>query len=190
MGWYITIPDFEGPLTSFTEGVQSGHAVIDSVRASLDPRFGLTDGARYALWGYSGGSLASEWAAELQIQYAPELSFAGAALGGLVSNVSSIYSAVTGTRWAALIPESLLGMTSQYPKAHEYLVSQIRTDGPFNKTGFFVVKDVSIEEAFQIYAGQEVAQYFHNNDAVWNSPIIQAVVDREGQMGFHGIPQM
>lgn len=76
-GWFVNVPDYEGPLASFTAGVQSGHATIDSIRAAFNANktLGLDVDARYALWGYSGGALASEWAAELAVQYAPEVSF-------------------------------------------------------------------------------------------------------------------
>lgn len=76
-GWFVNVPDYEGPLASFTAGVQSGHATIDSIRATFNANetLGLYVNARYALWGYSGGALASEWAAELAVQYAPEVSF-------------------------------------------------------------------------------------------------------------------
>jgi hypothetical protein len=97
-GWMVSVPDYEGPLASFTAGVMSGHATLDSVRAVLSSGFGLaTNGTRYAMWGYSGGALAGEWAAELQKQYASELDFAGAALGGLTPNVTSVMEAVSGT---------------------------------------------------------------------------------------------
>ena len=33
-GWYVNVPDFEGPLASFTLGVQAGHATLDSIRAA------------------------------------------------------------------------------------------------------------------------------------------------------------
>jgi hypothetical protein len=67
MGWYVNVPDHEGPLASFLEGVQEGHNVLDSVRAALNADCGLAKDARYAMWGYSGGSVASENAAELQV---------------------------------------------------------------------------------------------------------------------------
>lgn len=75
-GWFVNVPDYEGPLASFTAGVMSGHATIDSIRAAFNANetLGLDVDARYAMWGYSGGALASEWAAELQVQYAPEVS--------------------------------------------------------------------------------------------------------------------
>lgn len=59
-GWYVNVPDFEGTLASFTAGVQEGHATLDSVRAVLSAGLGVDSGSRYALWGYSGGSIASE----------------------------------------------------------------------------------------------------------------------------------
>jgi hypothetical protein len=64
-GWYVNVPDYEGPTASYTAGVQEGHATLDSVRAVLSSGFGVAADARYALWGYSGGSIASEWAAEV-----------------------------------------------------------------------------------------------------------------------------
>lgn len=72
-GWFVNVPDYEGPLASFTAGVLSGHSTIDSVRAVFHARktLGLAKDARYAMWGYSGGALASEWAAELQVQVSP-----------------------------------------------------------------------------------------------------------------------
>lgn len=108
-GWFVNIPDYEGPLASFTAGVQSGHATIDSIRAVLNvnKKLGLAKDARYAMWGYSGGALASEWAAELQVQYAPEMNFSGAALGGLTPNVTSVLFTINKTPGAGLAPVSL-----------------------------------------------------------------------------------
>ncbi len=65
-GWFVSVPDYEGPQASFTAGVMAGHATLDSVRAVLAVAgsFGLRlPDAKVALWGYSGGALASEWAA-------------------------------------------------------------------------------------------------------------------------------
>lgn len=107
-GWFVNVPDYEGPLASFTAGVLSGHATIDSVRSVLSgsSRFGLSANTSYALWGYSGGALASEWAAELQVQYAPELNFSGAALGGLTPNVTSVLYTIYDGIEAGLAPVS------------------------------------------------------------------------------------
>jgi hypothetical protein len=119
-GWTTVVPDFEGPLAAFTAGVLSGHATIDSVRAilSLGHLMGLDSDAPYAMWGYSGGALASEWAAELQVQYAPELNFSGAALGGLTPNITSVLEIMSGGYAAGIAVVSfvvslLLGPSSE-----------------------------------------------------------------------------
>jgi hypothetical protein len=65
-GWFVSVPDYEGPTASYTAGVMSGLATVDSVRAvlALAGSFGLRSAdAKVAMWGYSGGALASEWAA-------------------------------------------------------------------------------------------------------------------------------
>lgn len=189
-GWYVNVPDHEGPLASFLESVQEGHNVLDSVRAALQSDCGLREDARYAMWGYSGGSIASETAAELQVQYAPELNFAGAALGGLVSNLTAAFPVITGTQFAGLIPSGLIGLTSQYPDAYEYMVSQLKTSGPYNKTTFLSVKEHSIYEIFAIFSGQDTFKYFKNGADVLNAPVIQNVINREGYMGYHGTPEL
>lgn len=148
-GWFVSVPDYEGPLASFTAGVMSGHATIDSIRAIFSKKheFGLTDDARYAMWGYSGGALASEWAAELQVQYAPELSFSGAALGGLTPNVTSVLETINKGYAAGLAPVSKpireSGMRRQslyfrikphFGPSHRYFPE--KTDPPFVRAPF------------------------------------------------------
>ncbi len=49
LGWYVSVPDFEGPLASFVSGVGEGHATIDNVRAVLNHGFDLAEDAKYAV---------------------------------------------------------------------------------------------------------------------------------------------
>jgi hypothetical protein len=55
VGWFVNLPNYEGPLASFSAGVLSGNATIDSLRAVLSRSFVLKSNAKYALWAYSGG---------------------------------------------------------------------------------------------------------------------------------------
>ena len=189
-GWFVSVPDYEGPLASFTAGVMSGHATLDSVRAVLSSGFGLSANARYAMWGYSGGALASEWAAELQVQYAPELEFSGAALGGLTPNVTSVMLTVNGTVEAGLIPSGILGLASQYPEAYDFLVSQLKTSGKYNKTGFLAAKNMTLDQAILNFADHDIYAYFQNGSAEFQTPLVQKIINSDGLMGYHGIPQI
>ena len=87
-------------------GRQSGHGTLDSIRAILQSGnfTGVDEDAQVAMWGYSGGSLASGWAAALQPHYAPELedNLIGAALGGFVTNITATAEATDGKLLAGL----------------------------------------------------------------------------------------
>ncbi|KAI1739357.1 LIP-domain-containing protein [Xylaria scruposa] len=191
-GWYVNVPDFEGPLASFAAGPQEGYAVLDSVRAALssDPFPSTLEETRYAMWGYSGGSIASTFAAELQASYAQELDFAGAAIGGLVPNVTTVFSDPRSIV-SGLIPAGLLGLTSQYPEAREFLLGQLKTEGPYNITGFLATLHLNVDEALVHYTGQDLGEYFVNGlDAVFKAPELVRVFGNNGYQGYHGIPQM
>ncbi|TPX10065.1 uncharacterized protein E0L32_001262 [Thyridium curvatum] len=194
-GWHVVTGDYEGPFSSFTAGVMSGHAVLDGVRAVLSTEYSGelklpadTDTVRYALWGYSGGALASEWATELQVQYAPELSFAGAALGGLTPNVTAVRDQVEGTLSAGLIPGWLIGVTSQFPDARAYLLSRLKKDGPYNATVFMGLEQSVSNGA--TFAFQNISDYLIGGFADLKNPVIRRITYSDGMMGYHGVPQM
>ncbi|POS75183.1 hypothetical protein DHEL01_v206428 [Diaporthe helianthi] len=191
-GWFVNVPDYEGPLASFAAGVMSGHATIDSIRAAFNAKetLGLDADARYAMWGYSGGVLASEWAAELQVQYAPEMNFGGAALGGLTPNVTSVLYSINKGLAAGLAPSSILGLSSQYPEERAYLLSRLKTQGPFNATGFLAALNFTLVQAARAYAIQDIGEYFVGGIADVTTGIVLRIINRDGIMGYHGVPQM
>lgn len=191
-GWYVNVPDYEGPLASFTAGVQSGHATIDSVRAVLNAGMGLASNPppAIAMWGYSGGALASEWAAELAVQYAPDLHFAGAALGGLTPNVTSVLEATNGGFTSGLIPAGTLGILSQYPEVYDFFVSQLKTTGEYNATTFLNAANQTLVGTITTFANDDITQYFVNGLRTLEDPRFQRVINMDGIMGFHGVPQM
>ncbi|KAI3328881.1 LIP-domain-containing protein [Xylariaceae sp. AK1471] len=183
-GWYVNVPDFEGPLASFAAGLQEGHAVLDSVRAALssDPFPSTLENTRYAMWGYSGGSIASTFAAELQASYAPELDFAGMAIGGLIPNISAVLS---------VFPTPLLGLTSQYPEARKFLLSQLKIEGPYNATGFLAALHLDVNKGVLRYLGQDLNEYFVDGlEPVLAAPELARIFGNNGYQGYHGIPQM
>ncbi|KAJ6441539.1 secretory lipase [Purpureocillium lavendulum] len=90
-GWVVIVPDFLGPQGAYLANALAGHAVLDGIRAALNSAdvTGIKS-PTIAMWGYSGGSVATNWAAELQPAYAPELKIAGAAVGGTVPNITNV----------------------------------------------------------------------------------------------------
>lgn len=185
------MPDHEGPKASFGLGITEGHATLDSVRAVLSSGL-LPDhtGIKYAMWGYSGGSVASAWASELQEQYAPELSFSGMAIGGCVPNFTEMRDNITGSVYAGLLPGVYLGLTSQDKGARAYLVSRLKTSGPYNATVFLADLNMTVTSAFAAYANQELNSYFVNGGADLEAPILAKFAERNWYQGYHGVPLM
>lgn len=190
-GWAVVTADYEGPSASFTAGVISGHATLDSVRAIFNyADFEIYEEATtYALWGYSGGALAGEWASELQSGYAPELNFAGGALGGLTPNVSSVLLTINGGIYAGLAPSGILGLSSQFPELESFVQSQLHESGAYNASQFNAARNYTLVQAIGAYAGQNLSLYFTDGINALQAPISQQVIASDGIMGTHGVPQ-
>lgn len=117
-GWVVIVPDFLGPHGAFLANRLAGQATLDGIRAALGSASftGISAKPRVAMWGYSGGSLATLWAAELAPTYAPELDIAGAAVGGTVPNITNVVTTINKGPFAGFIPTGVLGLASQYPE--------------------------------------------------------------------------
>lgn len=179
-GWYVNIPDYQGPMSSFTCGLQSGQATLDSIRAVLASTHvtNVHADARVALWGYSGGALASGWAAELQPTYAPELKIIGAALGGTPSDLNATINAVNEGPFVGLVPSGILGLSQQYPDLNEFVQSQLI---PKKKAAFNKAASQCLAQDILQFAFQDIFKYFSNPN-ILNEPISVKVLN-ENKMG-------
>jgi hypothetical protein len=72
-GYTVIISDTEGQKANFAAGPEYGYNTLDAIRATFNsPAIGLSPAAKVAMMGYSGGAIATEWAAELAPTYAPD----------------------------------------------------------------------------------------------------------------------
>ncbi|MEU8900131.1 lipase family protein [Nocardia sp. NPDC048505] len=101
-GWAVAFPDYQGPRERFLDKAQTAHSVLDALRAAR--AFAPADlrAAPVALAGFSGGAIASAWAAQAQPAYAPDLPLTGLALGGLPTAFDEVIGTVSGTTNAGL----------------------------------------------------------------------------------------
>lgn len=115
-GWVVTVPDHEGPDGRWGTPHEPGYRVLDGVRATLgfEP-LGLAADSRVGLWGYSGGGLASAWAAEVHADYAPELNVVGAVLGSPVGDLGNTFRRLNGTSMSALPALVVSALADAYP---------------------------------------------------------------------------
>ena len=114
-GYTVIVPDTEGQRADFAAGPEYGMNTLDSIRAVFSPlsTVGLADDAKVAMLGYSGGAIATEWAAELAPTYAPDVNarMIGAAMGGVLVDPAHNLHYIEGTWfWAGVMPMALIGI--------------------------------------------------------------------------------
>jgi hypothetical protein len=117
-GATVVVPDTEGEEADFSAVPVYGYNTLDSLRAALSsPATGLAPGTKIGLAGYSGGAIATEWAAQEAPTYAPEINadIVGAAMGGVLVDPAHNLKYVEGSSsWASIIPMSLDGLSRAY----------------------------------------------------------------------------
>uniref|UniRef100_A0A060T9V7 ARAD1D14784p n=1 Tax=Blastobotrys adeninivorans TaxID=409370 RepID=A0A060T9V7_BLAAD len=180
-GWIVTTADYEGPKSSYTSGIISGQATLDSIRATLKSEniTGVKPDSNVVLWGYSGGSIAAGWAAALQPTYAPELKIAGAALGGVIRNLTSAALTVNRGPFAGLVPTAISGLSTQYPELDAYINEQLI---PAKRAYFETGKNQCVPLDATLFAFQDWTSYFKDGQRVLYNDVAQKVLE-ENTMG-------
>jgi hypothetical protein len=119
-GWTLVFPDHEGPYSEYAAGPLAGHITLDAIRAaeSFDA-LGLsgTD-TPVGMWGYSGGALATAWAAQMQPTYASELNVVGVASGGTPTDLvaaSKAFDTGSGNAFFSLGFSGVVGVARAFP---------------------------------------------------------------------------
>ncbi|GAB3760291.1 dienelactone hydrolase [Nocardioides ginsengisegetis] len=111
-GYVVTVPDFEGPGLHWVAGRESGRSTLDGITATLRALKLDEKTTPVGMMGYSGGSIAADWASELQPKHAPDLNLVGTAMGGLPVNMAHNLPYVDGTpEWSDVIPGAMLGIS-------------------------------------------------------------------------------
>src|SRR4051812_31225835 len=120
MSWYlaqgdiVSVPDFEGTGLHWMAGRESGYGALDAARATVS-FLGLHPDTMVGLSGYSGGSVAADWASELGPAYAPDVNIVGVAEAGIPANYFNHFAYINGTaEYSAAIPGELLGLSRAY----------------------------------------------------------------------------
>ena len=129
-GWAVSVPDHEGRLGMWGAPYEPGYHVLDGVRAALgSKRLGLAEDAPVGLWGYSGGGLATAWAAEMSGSYAPELNVVGAVLGSPVGDLGHTFRRLNGTFASGLPALVVAALAHVYPDLDRIIQEHVTVEG-------------------------------------------------------------
>ena len=112
-GYTVVVPDTEGENADFAVGPEYGMNTLDSLRAALSSRStGLGATTQIGMLGYSGGAIATEWAAEMAPSYAPDINrrLVGASMGGVMVDPDHNLHYIDGSLvWSGVMAMALGG---------------------------------------------------------------------------------
>ncbi|PSK33690.1 hypothetical protein C7M61_005243 [Candidozyma pseudohaemuli] len=182
-GWFVVMPDYEGVQGAFTAGIQSGQATLDSLRAALHSNeiSGISPEAKAAFYGYSGGTIASGWAAYLQPKYAPELkkNLIGCAVGGWVTNITLTAQSTEGSKSVGLVPNAINGLINEYPSLAGLLEEELF---PEKVEDFRLSRDLCVRAATLKYRYSNFFSGDHkwakNGWGFWRNPRLLEVINK------------
>lgn len=129
LGYNVVVPDTEGQTANFAAGPEYGTNTLDSIRAvTSSAATGMNDHTKFGLLGYSGGAIATGWAAALAPSYAPDVNknLVGFTEGGVLVDPAHNLKYVAGSPvWSGVIPMALIGVARGFgidlrPYASEY----------------------------------------------------------------------
>jgi Secretory lipase len=114
----VSVADTEGENADFAAGPEYGATTLDAVRAAINStQTNVSKSAKVALMGYSGGAIATGWAAQMAPTYAPDVEnrLVGATMGGvLVDPDHNLHYIEGSSTWAGVMPMALVGLGRAY----------------------------------------------------------------------------
>jgi len=129
-GWAVSVPDHEGLEGTWGAPYEPGYRVLDGIRAALSSEHvALAPSAPIGLWGYSGGGLASAWAAEICADYAPELDVVGAVLGSPVGDLGHTFRRLNGGIFSGLPALVVAALVHAYPDLDQLIQKHASYEG-------------------------------------------------------------
>lgn len=184
-GWAISLPDYLGPTVAYGAARLSGMMTLDSVKAVQKVAdLGLAN-SPVAIAGYSGGGMATAWAAALQPTYAPDLKLTAAVAGGIPADMEEMALALGfdphpgfGLAFAAA-----MGLEREYP-------NQLPISDQLNQNGLWF-REFTHDACrrFLLFHGAfRSAEQMAASKSLMDSPEARAVLRENSLRYFPGIP--
>lgn len=184
-GWSVAIPDHLGPSSAYGAAKLGGKITLDGIRAATHaPGLGLAD-SPIGIAGYSGGGMASAWAAALAASYAPELKVVGSAYGGVPMDIGKMADALGVNAHPAfgLAMAAALGLEREYP-------DRIPVSDQLNATGRGLrdsLANACTNDLMVNGAGRSASQLSTSTSLI-DSPATRTVMAENSLDKFDGVP--
>ena len=175
-GWAVSIPDHGGMGGHFGVAREPGYRALDAARAALafEP-LGLTPTTEVGLWGYSGGGLATAWAAEVAAHYAPDLNIVGAVAGSPVGDPGATFVRLNGSLLSGFSTVCVAALQRAYPELEQLLAKHAKLE--FHT----LLADAASRTTLALlsrFAGKNLDRYSESSFAdLLNLPEMRALLD-------------
>ncbi|MGO4201902.1 lipase family protein [Rhodococcus sp. TAF43] len=184
-GWTVALPDHLGPTSAYGAARLGGQITLDGIRAvQRVPDLGLA-ASPVALAGYSGGGMATSFAAALAPSYAPELNIVGVASGGAPMNIGKMAQALGTAPHPAfgLALAAAIGLEREYPDLLP-ISEQLNDKGIAMRNA---LANACTNDILATGAGHSAAEISRTTDLL-ASPAAEAVLDDNSIERYPGVP--
>ncbi|MEC3954693.1 lipase family protein [Nocardia sp. CDC153] len=186
-GWSMALPDHLGPRFAYGAAKLGGQITLDGIRAVQHVADLKVEHSPVAMAGYSGGGMATAWAAALAPTYAPELHLAGAAMGGVPMNLVSMLETLGMNRHPVfgLALAAGLGLEREYPDRFP-ITDQLNASG-------LAIRDKLLNSCTNdiLAAGAGVgALDIAKTTVMTDDPVARSVVEDNSLQLYSGVPNM
>ncbi|MFF3226449.1 lipase family protein [Nocardia suismassiliense] len=186
-GWAVAVPDHLGPTSAYGAARLGGTLTLDGIRAVQ--RFapaGLA-ASPVGMAGYSGGGMATGFAAALAPKYAPELPIVGAAQGGVPVNLATLARDVGSTpnQLFGLGFAAAVGLEREYP-------DRVRLEPRLNPAGLALrdrIANACATEIIDAGANRRLSDVF-TGGALDDDPATAQVLRENSIQDFDGVPRV
>jgi len=151
----VVVSDYEGENLDWGAGQESGYGTLDGIRAAEHLLSLPTASTPVGMIGYSGGSIATEFASELAPSYAGNLDIVGVAEGGIPVDFFHNLAYINGSpSWSGVIPAEFVALSRAFGISFANYLS------PYGAKIFSQVKYECINSFFGSYPGLTYQKLF------------------------------
>ena len=185
-GWVVAVPDHLGPRSAYGAAQLGGRITLDGIKAGKNLAAANISRSPVGLIGYSGGGMATAWAAALAPTYAPGLRLAGSAYGGAPMNLIKMAEGLGynnphpafGLAYAAAV-----GLSREYPDE----IPMWDNLTQLGRSMFLQMQNACTTEILRI-GEDHSADEMTPDVKIFDDPAVRKVVQANGLDTYPGVP--